>query len=216
MAIACGNHDARNKMTKTLVMPDNVRFFSARKPETFLFDNIHTAVHGQSYATAETTENLAAGFPEPRAGVLNIGVLHCLISGAVGHQRYAPCTVDDLAAKGYEYWALGHVHDYTVLRKQPLIVYPGCSQGRHVKESGPKGCVAVSLDAGMLSHEFIRLDSVQWMAVDIDINGAETLGQAADMFAQTLESQLAGTNGRICCIRVVLRGRSALHGRLIL
>ena len=123
VAIVCGNHDAQNKMTKTLVMPDNVKILSARKPETIIYEDIHIAVHGQSYATAATTQNLAAAYPQPLHGMVNVGLLHCLIAGTTGHQPYAPCSLDDLAAKGYEYWALGHVHEYTVLRESPMIVY---------------------------------------------------------------------------------------------
>ena len=214
VAIVCGNHDAQNKMTKTLVMPDNVKILSARKPETILYQDIRTAVHGQSYAMAETTQNLAADYPDPKDGMLNIGLLHCLISGTTGHQRYAPCSLDELASKGYDYWALGHVHDHKVLREQPLIIYPGCCQGRHVKEIGPKGCVHVEYDNGLFSYEFVRLDIVQWMMVSADLSGVTTMAQAADKFAQALESQLADTDGRVCCVRAVMRGRTSLHGRL--
>ena len=80
VSIAWGNHDAQNKMTKTLVMPKNVHVFSARKPETIVYEDLHIAVHGQSYATAETTQNLAADYPEPKPGMFNIGLLHCLLS----------------------------------------------------------------------------------------------------------------------------------------
>lgn len=215
VAIVWGNHDAQNKMTKTLVMPEHVRIFSARKPETFVFDDLNIAVHGQSYAAAETIQNLAIDYPEPNAGMLNIGLLHCLLSGSVGHQAYAPCTLDDLAAKGYDYWALGHVHDYKVLREKPLIVYSGCCQGRHIKETGPKGCVLVEANNGVLSHEFIRLDNVQWMTVTADISDAGTISHVAEIFAKALETKLAGTDGRLCCIRVILKGRTPIHGRLL-
>ncbi len=82
VAVVRGNHDAANTMTKTLIMPDNVKIFRSRKPETWRLDELGVAVHGQSYATQEVTENLSVAYPDPIAGVLNIGVLHCLISGA--------------------------------------------------------------------------------------------------------------------------------------
>jgi DNA repair protein SbcD/Mre11 len=215
VAIVWGNHDAQNKMTKSLVMPAHVKIFSARKPETIVYEDINVAVHGQSYATAETIRNLAIDYPDAKAGLLNIGLLHCLISGAAGHQAYAPCTLDDLAAKGYDYWALGHVHDYKVLRENPLIVYPGCCQGRHVKEAGPKGAVFVEENNGVLSHEFIRLDSLQWMTVAVDIGAAGTMGQVAEIFAQTLGRRLAELDSRLCCIRVLITGRASIHGQLV-
>jgi DNA repair exonuclease SbcCD nuclease subunit len=215
VAIAWGNHDAQNKMTKSLVMPENVKIFSARKPETLVCEDIKVAVHGQSYATADTTRNLAIDYPDPVDGMLNIGLLHCLVSGAVGHQNYAPCTLDDLASRGYDYWALGHVHDCRVLRENPLIIYPGCSQGRHIKETGPKGCMLVEKNNDVLSHEFIRLDTVQWLTVAVDVSAAETIGQIAEKFAQDLASRLAGMEGRLCCLRVLVKGRTPIHGRLV-
>lgn len=216
VAFVRGNHDAQNKMTRTLVMPDNVKVFSSRSAETFIYKDINIAVHGQSYADAETTGNLAVGYPDPVSGYLNIGLLHCLIAGTSGHQPYAPCTIDDLAAKGYDYWALGHVHNYTVLRRQPLIVYPGCSQGRHAKETGVKGCVLVEAENDRLSHEFIRLGTVQWLRLTVDISTAETMAQAVDSFGQTLESTLAVSEGELWCLRAVLQGRTPAHGHLVL
>ena len=119
VAVVRGNHDAENKMTRTLPMPENVRIFSSRKPETWILEDLNLALHGQSYPRANVTENLALDYPEPVPGMLNVGILHCLISGAAGHASYAPCTADQLAAKGYDYWALGHVHEHSVVREQP-------------------------------------------------------------------------------------------------
>ena len=215
VAIVLGNHDAANKMTKTLDMPQNVRILSAKKPETVQYQDFGVAVHGQSYAVPETTQNLAVAYPDPVPGMINIGLLHCLLSGSAGHQSYAPCTLDDLAAKEYDYWALGHVHDYTVLRQQPLIVYSGCCQGRHIKETGPKGCVLVSHDGDTLTQEFVWLSDVRWLALTVDIDGAGTIGRAMELFAQTLEPELAGSDGQLHCIRVTLKGRTSLHGRMV-
>lgn len=50
VAVIRGNHDAANAMTKTIPMPQNVKIFSARKPETWLLEDLGVAIHGQSYA----------------------------------------------------------------------------------------------------------------------------------------------------------------------
>ncbi len=214
VAVVQGNHDAANTMTKTLIMPDNVKIFRTRKPETWKLDDLGVAVHGQSYATQEVTENLAVAYPDPTPGMLNIGVLHCLISGAKGHLPYAPCTLDELAAKGYDYWALGHVHEFSILREQPFIVYSGCSQGRHIKETGQKGCVLVEAENGTLKTEFVPLDVFRWIRVTVDTSGAKSIEQVATVFGGALEKQMANQDGRPCCVRVVLQGRCPIHGRL--
>jgi DNA repair exonuclease SbcCD nuclease subunit len=214
VAIVRGNHDAANTMTKTLPLPDNVKVFKSRKPETWLLEDLGIAIHGQSYAAPEVTDDLAVSYPEPVAGMLNIGLLHCLISGAQGHLPYAPCTLDELAAKGYDYWALGHVHNYSTLRETPRIVYAGCSQGRHIKETGRKGCVLVESENGELTTEFVPLDVISWLSVEADVSGAESIETVSSLFGEALGAALADQGGRPCCVRAVIKGRCAVHGRL--
>lgn len=214
VAIVRGNHDAANTMTRTLVMPDNVKIFRAHKAETWKLDDLGIAVHGQSYATQAVTENLAVHYPKPIPGMLNIGVLHCLVSGAKGHLPYAPCTLDDLAAKGYDYWALGHVHEFSILREQPLIVYSGCTQGRHIRETGKKGCVLVEADRGSLKTEFVPVDLFRWFKVIVDVRGADNMDQVAGRFGQALKEETAKHGDRPCCVRVIFQGRCPIHGRL--
>ncbi len=43
-----------------------------------------------------------------------------------------------LAKKGFDYWALGHIHKRQLLAESPSIYYPGNIQGRNRKESGEK------------------------------------------------------------------------------
>jgi exonuclease SbcD len=214
VAIIRGNHDAANTMTKTLVMPENVKIFSARKPETWKLEDLGVAIHGQSYANRDVYENLAVAYPDPVPDMFNIGMLHCLISGAEGHLPYAPCTLDELSAKGYDYWALGHVHNYSLLRKQPHIVYAGCTQGRHIRETGIKGCVMVEAEADDIRTEFVPLDVLRWAEVKADISKAQNVEQAAVAFGEALSRKMFDLEGLNACVRAVLTGRSPAHGRL--
>ena len=54
------------------------------------------AIHGQSFAKAAVMENLAAAYPAPVRGYTNIGLLHTGMGGMDGHERYAPCTLEEL------------------------------------------------------------------------------------------------------------------------
>jgi len=212
VAIVRGNHDAENSMTRTLIMPENVRIFSARKPETWLLADLGVAIHGQSYANRDVFENLAVSYPKPVPDAFNIGVLHCLVSGAEGHLPYAPCTLDELSAKGYDYWALGHVHRYGVLRKKPHIVYAGCTQGRHIREPGVKGCVLTAVEEGGIRTEFVPLDVLRWVEVKADVSDAMNIEQAALAFGDALKAVMREYEGRYTCARAVLTGRCPGHG----
>ncbi len=98
-----GNHDAGNKMTKSLRMPPNVHIFSEASPETMYVDEIGVAIHGQSYPTVSVTRDLSYKYPTAIAGRYNIGLLHTSLTGREGHENYAPCSVEALVLKGYDY-----------------------------------------------------------------------------------------------------------------
>src|ERR1019366_1543598 len=121
--LVAGNHDAANRMTKSLRLPPNVSVFASKHPETKLLPEGDVVIHGQSFASQSIVENLAANYPAKRPGCFNIGLLHTSLSGYEGHEPYAPCTLDDLRGKEYDYWALGHVHVWQELCSFPRVVF---------------------------------------------------------------------------------------------
>lgn len=211
-----GNHDAASVLTKSLPWPETVRVFGHRRPESHRLHDLGVAVHGQSFANAAVTENLAQGYPPPDPNLFNIGVLHTALAGHPGHAPYAPCTLAELEAKGYDYWALGHVHDFTVLREAPHVVFPGNLQGRNIRETGPKGAVMVEVrDRAVVSVSPMPLDVVRWARVEVDCSGAarseEVQGRVRDALSRAHAEQ---ADERPMVARVVLTGDTPLAGRL--
>ena len=90
-----------------------------------------------------------------------------------GHERYAPCTLEDLRVRGYDYWALGHIHTRQVPCDDPPVVFPGNSQGRHIRETGREGLPAGDhrVGCGASSTVFHRLDVVRWERGRVDVTG---------------------------------------------
>ncbi len=211
-----GNHDADNKMTKSLRMPDNVTSLSASKPQTELLRHLDVAIHGRSFAKAAETENLAAQYPAGDRGLFNIGLLHTSLDGREGHAAYAPCCLDDLKRKGYQYWALGHVHTReNVVEDDPPIVFPGNLQGRHVRECGPKGCQLVQVDSGGRPRlEFRPLDVLRWEHVQVDCSSAEAADDVVDLCNQQLQHCVDMAEGLPLAVRITLRGATRAHGQL--
>lgn len=211
-----GNHDASSKITRYLSPPENVTELSFSAPETVLYENCGVAVHGVGYATAEVRENLALSYPEPRPGLLNVGLLHTSLDGRPGHAPYAPCALDQLRARGYDYWALGHVHAREVLSREPWIVFSGNLQGRHIHEVGPKGATLVTVEGGQVrAAEHRALDVVRWARCDVDLEGATTFDEAIERAAGRLRTLLLEADGRLLACRVTLQGRSAAHAALL-
>ncbi|MSQ73021.1 MAG: DNA repair exonuclease [Betaproteobacteria bacterium] len=212
-----GNHDAESEMTKRLALPPNVHAFESRRPTTFRIEHLKVALHGRSFRDAATTENLAVNYPDRVAGWLNIGVLHTALEGNAAHASYAPCSLAELSAKGYDYWALGHVHEHAIVQRQPAwVVFPGNLQGRHIRETGPRGAVLVSADeGGIRSVERLLVDVMRWQRVDVDASGAQTLADVVTLAGRAFE-RLAAANaeGKPLAVRVTVAGKSPAHGEL--
>jgi exonuclease SbcD len=215
--LIAGNHDAANKMTRALQLPENVRFLSHDRAETVLLDELNVAIHGQSFAKAAVTENLAAGYPEPVRGYFNIGLLHTGMGGMDGHERYAPCTLDELRTRGYDYWALGHIHARQVICDTPLVVFAGNIQGRHIREPGPKGCLLVTVGSDQrITLVFHRLDRVRWERVRVDLAALELEPEFLARTALVLDELLSMESDPdvMLAVRLTLVGPTALHQRL--
>ena len=211
-----GNHDAESEMTKKLTLPPNVHQFDSRKANTFRIETLKVALHGRSYKEAATLENLAASYPAPVAGWLNIGVLHTALEGYAAHANYAPCSMAELAAKKYDYWALGHVHEHAILQEDPWVVFPGNLQGRHIRETGPRGAMLITADgSGIQSVERLLVDLLRWKVLDIDASQASTLDEVVRLVGRAFEELIAETpESMYLSVRVCLRGRTAAHGEL--
>jgi DNA repair protein SbcD/Mre11 len=210
-----GNHDAEQDMTRKLTLPDNVLRFDSSKPHSIRLDDLKVVLHGQSFRRAETTDNLAAGYPPPVPGWVNIGVLHTALQGRPPHSPYAPCSLDELKRKGYPYWALGHVHRFEILSEDPWIVFPGNLQGLHVNEPGARGAVVVPIEEGVVGQpQRLCVDVLRWATVEVDVAGAVSIDQVAPLVGQALRNIVGEAEGRYVCCRLILTGRTAAHGEL--
>jgi DNA repair exonuclease SbcCD nuclease subunit len=216
-----GNHDPVHEgWTAIARFPDLVTTFPADEVGSVAFEAGGEAVvvHGISYATAATTENLALRFPRATDAGFHIGLLHANVGGAAtGHQDYSPCSVGDLRASGYQYWALGHIHQHQVLCEQePWVVYPGNLQGRSPRatEQGPKGAVIVSVAHGVAeAPEPVVLDRVRFADLTVAIDPYQDLGALLDQLERLADP--AAHHGRHLIVRATLEGQGPLHGELV-
>ncbi|EMD81920.1 metallophosphoesterase family protein [Pacificimonas flava] len=211
-----GNHDAESQITKRLDLPGNVHVFGTHAPETFRLGELGVALHGHSFRQRDVTDNLVPHYPGPVNGAFNIGVLHTAC-GLGGHENYAPCSLNDLVNKGYDYWALGHVHQATVLHERPHVVFPGNLQGRHVRETGAKGaCLVTVSDREVVEFEAMPCDVVRWAVLPVSLAGASAMGEVIDRVRDALETAVAnGSEGRLLACRIVLEGRTEVHAQLV-
>jgi DNA repair exonuclease SbcCD nuclease subunit len=176
-----GNHDAESVVTKAISLPDSVHQFPTTKAKTFRIEDIRVALHGRSFLERAVTENYALTYPVPLPGYFNIGVLHTSCDGRPGHATYAPCTAQDLASRNYQYWALGHVHEYEELSRDPWIIFPGNLHGRNVRERGPKGAVMVDVrDGHVVDVRRVIVDCARWANSSGNQGSTRHLGTLCD------------------------------------
>lgn len=221
-----GNHDAASELTRTLHLPDNVKLFDFRKCSTHVLPHLKVALHGHSFKDAATTDNLAAGYPAPVEGMFNIGVLHTALEGNTLHARYAPCTVAELHGKGYDYWALGHVHEFQVIGGESTIVFPGNLQGRNVRETGARGAVLVTRNErsgrdgssdghGRCEVSRLLVDVLRWHRLEVDVSGCDDLADIVRATSLQLAALVEDSDPALPnAVRVTLKGRTAAHGEL--
>ena len=206
-----GNHDAEAVLTQGLPFPGTM--LPSRQAATAI-PIPGVAVHGQSFATRAVREPLALAYPKPLDDHFNIGLLHTAC-GSTEHDNYAPCTPAELRAKGYDYWALGHVHQRLELSRDPWIVFPGNVQGRHIREEGSKGASLVRVEAGRVAavtHH--ALDVLRWRRLVVDVGGADDGPALLGRVALQLDAAVVEAEGRLLIVRLVLEGASAAHGEL--
>jgi len=210
-----GNHDAASKLTAHLNLPENTRELSHKKPDSLLLEALGVAVHGQGFDTREVTTDLSLRYPEPKRGLFNIGLLHTALEGRPGHAPYAPCRLTALLDRGYDYFALGHVHTREVLSEQPWVVFPGNLQGRHARETGPKGASLITVENEQVrSVEHRALDAVRWHVAEADVSGERSLDGVLERVRESLSAVASASEGRLSAVRVRIHGASAAHEQL--
>ena len=217
--LAHGNHDPLDSRFATLKWPDLVTVFSGQEVQCH---NIQrdgktlARIQGISYPTRDVKENLALQFETHSGEGFGIGVLHTNVGHDPDHDDYAPCSIEDLVSRKMDYWALGHIHAYKVLRQSdPAIVYSGNTQARHKNETGIKGCCLVTLHPNSSPEiQFVSVDSVRFICDTLDLSSASSLEQVMQFIESRCEEISARTGERDALIHLTLAGRTQVHREL--
>jgi len=209
-----GNHDPLNGWGSGFQLPPNVITFGGHADtEPFIRRGREVAqITGISYAREKITDNLASCLKPADGAPYSIAVLHANIGHQAGHADYAPATLDELTAAGFDYWALGHVHTASVLADTPaMVVYPGNTQGRNPRESGPRGCYQVDVDTHGRAHlEFIDTSTARWAHLQMSISNMNSMDQFVDAMLSNAREASASFNGPTVA-RCTIRGNGPLH-----
>lgn len=208
--IIWGNHDAEARLLDVLELPGNVHAFDGRGGKRYFADE-QVAVHGVSFAKRQAPESLLGKYGKPDTHCFNVGMLHTSLTGSDGHNDYAPCTLNELIDKGYDYWALGHIHKRTVHHEQPAIVMPGNPLGRHINESGERSISLVTLTPGEApAIQSISLAPVRFERLEVSVSGMDIKRQAYEQILHSLSTLRDAVDTDHLIVRVRLTGQTPL------
>lgn len=211
---AHGNHDFYQSLNLAVGWPSNLIRFPAGQVGRHVVTKAGAAVcavYGISFPTQAVTDPYAELFARSPEDAYAVAVLHTNVGGDAEHDNYAPAQLSDLTGAGFDYWALGHVHQGRILSEHPPVIYPGNLQGRHPRETGPKGAYLVEVDHGETHWRFLPMASFRWEALAVDCSEMEMADQVEEAIRDAMNRvPLAPQEDGLLC-RVTLTGSTPLY-----
>ena len=220
-----GNHDPGGSGFRAAKIdwPDRFHYVDDRSPTTIELTGSdgdqHATVVAAGHVDAHEDTNLAARFPNAEGPSPTIGLLHAHVTSArqvEAHDRYAPCTISDLRAPGYDYWALGHIHTRQQVDEQASVWYPGNLQGRSPRETGPRGGLLVTLNDGAPPDvEFRSFAPTRWEHLTLDnLADVKTIQALVQRVQRAHRERMRDATATDWLLRVTLRGPCPLANDL--
>ncbi len=198
-----GNHDYLNPdemllpqtpYFKLLGSNEEVEEFESKTKEDFPY-----TVVGFSYQHNHIETDKISEFPK-KGDNFTIGLMHAGTKTTTNYQNvYAPFTTAEIKDLNYNYFALGHIHLRQTLSKDPLIVYSGNLQGRHINEQGSKGVYIGTVDetTKKVSLDFVETAPIIWqmatLTLDQEISQKDLTRQIVEILTkQNVQQTLFG------------------------
>jgi DNA repair exonuclease SbcCD nuclease subunit len=199
--ISPGNHDPYNQVSvyKNYIFPENVHIFSGSK-ECVKLSELGVCVYGMGFTSNEYISSPVAGYGKLDRDMINILVCH---GDMTKGSKYGPVTENDIAASGFDYVALGHIHQKTELLKagDTYYAYPGCLQGRGFDETGHKGAYFGIISKGNAELYWKQFSSRRYEWIECDVSGVSNKAEAIDVIRPALFGLSNDT-----ALRITLKG----------
>lgn len=172
IVMIAGNHDRirRNSAVLSFSWASNVTFLEQEELTSVYFKDINTEVCGFSYYTAE--------LPEPRLNGLRApddGRIHILL-GHGGDANHVPIDRASLAASGFSYIALGHIHKPEILIDNQMA-FCGSPEPLDKTETGAHGIFYGEISPSsrqVTSLEFIPMARLRYIPLIVRVTPETT------------------------------------------
>ncbi|WP_449539298.1 metallophosphoesterase family protein [Ferdinandcohnia sp. Marseille-Q9671] len=210
-----GNHDHLGGTWPQFEWPSNVHVFTSENVDAIPYQKngeLLAYIYGFSYGRRAVLENKTPFYCKKEGALFHIGLLHGSKEGENAHSRYAPFLLSELQQKGFDYWALGHIHTREILSQDPPIIYPGNIQGRHRKETGDKGGYVVKLSNAGTTYTFVSTADLIWEHTTLDVTGLDTFDKLVDQTLSHMDMLRNDNKGLFLTIEY--NGTGPLHEML--
>jgi DNA repair protein SbcD/Mre11 len=147
------------------------------KVASLALDGTTLHVYGVAYVGGVTDVREAVrAFPAPEGDGLHLFLAHGTLVGGGGsawaRERSLPLDREALAAAGYDYVALGHLHVPSEVRLgRALAVYPGCVGGKGIDDVGARHWTLVTLGAGHAQLQRVAAPAQPLRDLTLDVTG---------------------------------------------
>lgn len=193
VVLTFGNHDYYQQDKYWFPFPDNTVFFTTEEVATIhLTTNSgqRVALSGFSYESNEINAAKSLEFPtRDNRSNYHIGLYHGQM-GHVGDHSYAPFQLTQLKNLNYDYWALGHIHQPTILAQQPPIIYPGSPIGHTKKEQASRGFILAETFSGQIETTWQTIENVLWLSLDINLHQIKSITEIIPLVERVVQEQV--------------------------
>lgn len=193
--LSYGNHDYMMQEKAKLTFPPNTYIFPSDGVTNTVYRKDGQAVaeiSGFSYHQQAVKDSMAKYYAKHSDAPYHIATLHGSIKSNQDHDHYAPFLIEDLKEVNADYWALGHIHKREIISETPFVVYPGNTQGRHMKEEGEKGCYLVEMNNHNPELQFCSLQEIIFSEEELGIDDVHNPSELMDKlvhFKDTLRNE---------------------------
>jgi DNA repair exonuclease SbcCD nuclease subunit len=166
--ISPGNHDPyiKNSYYTTYSWNENVTIFSTPIQKIELPElNLYGYGFTDFYCQDSGLTNFTIDEPEK----INILIIHGTLNGAnLEDKQYNSFTQKAIQEKGFDYVALGHIHE-PMIKQDPPLVYPGALISLGFDELGEHGMVVGDIQKGQLKLTFMPLDEKEFILYPLEV-----------------------------------------------
>jgi len=193
VVMCAGNHDCLLPASHyyDVTFPDNVTFLMDSRADSVYLPKLNTEVFGLSYETRQISEARYDDFRITHGSRINILLAH---GNILCNDKSIPLHREMLEAAGFDYVALGHIHNRVEI--SPRIVYSGSLEPLNRGETGPKGYILGEIKKeaegpSKLRWEFVPHAGREYVPLEFKVTSQMTeLSLCSELFAMLKEQGL--------------------------